>query len=100
MLAGDDERLASLVEDMPPGAEPLYAAGAPAACDLCERPLESSGFYVDGKLRQSMQWANLCARCALQRGEGIGWNRSQLFERQEDGKWRLIAGFPPARKDS
>lgn len=62
-------------------------------CDFCQAPLDSLGLYVDGKLRGDMLWANMCARCFHARGEGIGWGKGQLFARQANGDWRLVAGF-------
>ena len=72
--------------------EPDYA-DVDGNCNFCQKPLDSLGLYVDGKLRGDMLWANMCARCFNARGEGIGWGKGQLFARQANGDWRLVAGF-------
>lgn len=74
--------------------EPVFAFGA-KRCDACGTPLDSRGLYVDGKLKDGNGWANLCVPCFKARGVGIAWGRSQLYARQPDGRWRLVAGFAP-----
>ena len=37
--------------------------------------------------------ANMCASCFELKGSGIGWGRGQLYAKQADGTWRLVAGF-------
>lgn len=71
-----------------------YAAGA-EECDYCHRSFDRCGLFVDGKLRGDSMWANMCASCFPKHGEGIGWGRGQIFARQANGDWRLVAGFPP-----
>jgi len=70
-----------------------YSPGA-KECDFCHRDLGTCGLYVDGRLRGDLRWANMCASCFAKRGEGIGWGRGQIFARQANGDWRLVAGFP------
>lgn len=74
--------------------EPVFAFGA-KRCDACGTPLDSRGLYVDGKLKDGNGWANLCVPCFSVRGAGIAWGRGQLYARQPDGRWRLVAGFAP-----
>lgn len=92
----DDEReLAKLVfVDEVAAHETEYGYGA-KTCGLCDCDLSKRGFYVDGKLRGQAMWANFCIPCLRRGGEGIGWGMGQLYARQSDGKWRLVAGFAP-----
>jgi hypothetical protein len=55
--------------------------------------LDERGIFVDGKVRNSFEWANMCALCFEKHGEGIGWGRGQLYALQPNGDWRLVAGF-------
>ncbi len=67
----------------------------PGACDLCGRSLSSRAFLVDGRLRDSIMWATMCSGCFLQRGDGLGYGQGQLFAHLADGRWLLVAGWPP-----
>lgn len=92
----DDEReLAKLVfPDEVAAHEAEYGYGA-KTCGLCDCALSKRGFYVDGKLRGQAMWANFCIPCLRRNGEGIGWGMGQLYARQSNGNWRLVAGFAP-----
>lgn len=90
-----DEQLAALVDaERIDATEPVYANGA-TNCDRCRCPLNSRGLYVDGRLRGDLIWSNMCARCFADVGEGIGWGSGQLYARQPDRRWRLVAGGQP-----
>lgn len=72
----------------------MYYAGAPAACGLCGRSLSGRKFMVDGKVRGSCGWANMCGDCFRTHGVGIGWGYGQLYQRDENG-WLEVGGFCP-----
>lgn len=67
----------------------------PSHCDLCGVELAERALFIDGRLRGQIAWANMCAECLHQEGEGIGWGNGQVFMRQPDGRWLCVAGFPP-----
>jgi hypothetical protein len=67
----------------------------PAQCDLCGRSFSTRALFVDGRLHNSLMWANMCSGCFLQRGEGLGYGQGQLFAHMTDGRWLLVAGWPP-----
>ena len=73
-------------------AVPQFADGI-ERCHLCQCNLTERGLFVDGSLRGQGGWVNMCARCFGRAGSGIGWGKGQLYSRQPDGKWRLVAGF-------
>ena len=64
-------------------------------CDICGCTLQARGLLIDGRVRGSLKWANMCADCFNDSGAGIGWGKGQLYARQPDGGWRLVAGFEP-----
>jgi SpoVK/Ycf46/Vps4 family AAA+-type ATPase len=64
-------------------------------CDICGCSLEKRGLLIDGKVQGDSKWANMCADCFSESGVGIGWGRGQLYARQLNGDWRLVAGFAP-----
>ena len=68
-----------------------YAYGI-SRCDHCGCALNSVGLFVDGATRDG-SWGNYCANCCLQYGVGVGWGKGQLYARQPDNKWVLVAGF-------
>ncbi len=72
----------------------LYYADAPSVCDICKFPLSDAKFMVDGAVRGSLSWANMCGDCFCTYGVKIGWGYGQLYKR-EAGKWLLVGGFCP-----
>ena len=72
--------------------EPQYAYGV-KSCDFCGCSINACGVFVDGSLHGPRAWGNMCARCFNDKGAGVGWGKGQLFAKQQDGNWRLVAGF-------
>ena len=68
---------------------------APDTCGCCNEPFAGQTYMVDGALKGSIAWANMCAVCFYREGKGIGWGEGQLYLRQDDGSWLLVAGFQP-----
>ena len=64
-------------------------------CDICGCKLQSRGLWIDGRVDGNLKWANMCADCFNDRGVGIGCGKGQLYARQPNGDWRLVAGFLP-----
>jgi len=88
-----EKKLAAIVNsDQVDANEPVYAYGA-QNCDFCGCALDGRGLYVDGRLHGRLMWGNMCAACFGRCGQGIGWGIGQLFARQPDGKWRMVAGW-------
>ena len=87
-----EEQLANLVDwDQIDAREHVYADGA-MNCDRCACDLNLRGLYVDGRLRGDLMWSNMCVNCFGDVGEGIGWGNGQLYARQPEGQWLLVAG--------
>ncbi len=85
---------------------PEYCHDNPDSCDLCGVSLQDAEFLVDGEAtdtsqiatldsRSMGQWAYMCASCFATRGVAVAWGRGQLYQRQGDRSWLLVAGFPP-----
>lgn len=70
-----------------------YHPAPPEHCDVCEHQIHTR-FFVDGHMGGGM-WSNMCANCFTREGQGIGWGIGQLFWKQPDGSWRMIAGHDP-----
>jgi hypothetical protein len=96
----DQERAARALGDG------LVCVDAPDRCNLCGRSLADQRFLVDGEAsgtpltrvpggRLMGQWSYMCAACFRVRGIGIRWGTGQLYERQLDGLWVMVGGFPP-----
>ena len=65
----------------------------PDGCDLCNNSIEGQRFLIDGTLRDDpMMWGYMCPDCFEGHGSGSGWGFGQLYQRQADGKWLLMAG--------
>jgi hypothetical protein len=77
--------------------EPIYNSGV-EECGVCGCNLNKRGLHVDGRLRGKEMWSNMCTECLKGSGEGIGWGKGQLYARQPNGAWRLVAGFEPEEK--
>jgi len=67
----------------------------PKCCDQCGRSLEHFSIFIDGRLKGDSMWGIMCADCFKSQGEGIGYGKGQLYLRQGNGGWLLVAGFPP-----
>lgn len=74
------------------GKEAQFAYGI-SACDLCGCDLNRKSLFIDGALRGQPGWANMCADCFERHGSGIGWGVGQVYSRQTDARWRLVAGL-------
>ena len=70
-----------------------YHHNPPETCDICGCALNERNLFVDGRLKGSLGWANMCAECFRRKGEGIGWGEGQLFAKQSNGEWLLTGGF-------
>ena len=75
-----------------------YYSNPPERCDACGCEIAQRAFFVDARLRGQIMFASLCAECFLAKGEGIGWGQGQLYQREPDCQWLLVAGFPPKEK--
>jgi hypothetical protein len=86
-------QLASIVDPNEVDAnEPAHAYNV-QNCGVCDCVLNLRGLFVDGRLRGDLMWSNMCAACFASKGEGLGWGNGQLYARQPDGKWRMVAGW-------
>jgi hypothetical protein len=71
--------------------ESRYWKGAtPVACDGCLRPIITT--FIDGAVRGTISWANLCLRCHRQIGVGVGPGCGQLYRIQTDGRFLKAEG--------
>jgi hypothetical protein len=88
-----DRRLASRIDQGEVDEhEAAFAYGA-EVCDFCKCDLGKRGLFVDGKVRNEIEWANMCAPCFEKNGDGIGWGVGQIYALQPNGDRRLVAGF-------
>lgn len=67
----------------------------PSNCDLCKVDLGQRRYFIDGRLKNSLMWANMCSDCFFNSGEAIGWGTGQLYCHQIDNEWLLVGGFSP-----
>lgn len=88
-----EKRLAAKIDPSLVDANEAQHAYNVKDCDFCGCPLSLRGLFVDGRLRGDLMWGNMCAACFTSRGEGVGWGNGQLYARQPDGRWRLVAGW-------
>jgi len=88
-----------IIADEVSANEAKFAYGV-SDCGVCGASLESRGLFVDGALKGQIEWANICAQCFPGKGAGIGWGSGQLYARQPNGDWRLVAGFNPGKDKS
>jgi len=69
-----------------------YYIAPPTECDICTTPLSRETFMSDGRLREEGVWANMCGDCTVYYGAGLGWGTGQLYRKETDGEWLLVAG--------
>ena len=68
---------------------PVYYAGAPETCDVCNKPLDKMMYDC---LTRFGGWANLCQSCFNRYGLGLGTGKGQRYSQQEDGRWLKTHG--------
>jgi hypothetical protein len=91
-----EQTLAALVNPEEVGSKEAQYAYGVDHCDICGGSLDGRALFVDGALKGQIGWANMCAQCFLSKGTGVGWGSGQLYARQPNGDWRMVAGFNPA----
>ena len=65
----------------------------PEKCGLCGAELSHRWFFVDGQVRESGEWQDMCSQCFFSNSVAIGPGKGQLYQRQTDGRWLLVGGF-------
>lgn len=68
-----------------------YYVNPPDKCDLCSAPIDRFLYDVALPLHRG-SWANICQICYINSTARLGPGKGQKFERQEDGRYKLIAG--------
>ena len=89
----EENRLAAKIDPSEVDVRAAQYAYNVRDCDFCGCPLALRGLFVDGRLRGEIMWGNMCAACFARRGEGIGCGNGQIYARQPDGQWLLVAGW-------
>jgi hypothetical protein len=51
-------------------------------------------WFVDGKVMRR-GWANLCPACYYGNVLGLGWGEGQLYRKDSNEQWVLVAGGDP-----
>lgn len=90
-----EEHLRSLIDEAKGRELNIERYAAPERCDICACDFNRGELLVDGRLRGSITFADMCPRCACLYGSGIGYGDGQLYLRQADDSWLCVAGFPP-----
>jgi hypothetical protein len=72
---------------------PEFHFSPPGKCDSCGVDLRQRWFFVDGRVRGSGEWRDMCSHCFFTTGARIGCGKGQLYQRQADGRWLLVGGF-------
>ncbi|MFZ1728834.1 MAG: hypothetical protein WBQ23_00095 [Bacteroidota bacterium] len=88
-----DELFRALADKMKAGKRRPERIPAPVCCDLCDCAMNREEFLVDGMVKNSLAFADMCVRCAILYGSGIGRGIGQLYQRCDDGAWRCVAGL-------
>jgi hypothetical protein len=73
---------------------PEFHSSPPEKCDSCGVDLRERWFFVDGRVRGSGEWRDMCSQCFFTTGARIGRGKGQLYQRKADGRWLLVGGFP------
>ncbi|MCZ7555967.1 MAG: hypothetical protein M5R41_06145 [Bacteroidia bacterium] len=90
-----EEHLRRLIDEAKGRKLNIERYAAPERCDICACDFNRGELLVDGRLRDSITFADMCPRCACLYGSGIGYGDGQLYLRQPDDSWLCVAGFPP-----
>jgi len=93
-----DNKLAKLADLQKAQKRQIHPIPPPEKCDSCSKNLSDEKYYIDGALKNSTAWANMCPKCFFENGEDIGWGSGQLYMQEKKGSWLLVAGFPSKDK--
>ena len=74
---------------------PQFYFSSPQKCNLCGADLGTRSLFVDGQVGGSGEWRDMCSQCFFANSAKVAWGKGQLYQRQSDGKWLLVGGFPP-----
>lgn len=69
-----------------------YRRESSKACDLCGCPLSAEPYVSRAKVKGRSGFANMCSDCTVYRAQNIAGGRGQLYRRERDGRWLLVAG--------
>ena len=95
ILMDETEAAISEYADFEQAAQaPEFHFSPPEKCDSCGVDLRERWFFVDGRVRGSGEWRDMCSQCFFATGARIGRGKGQLYQRQADGRWLLVGGFP------
>lgn len=65
----------------------------PTSCDQCGKSLANEKYFIDGEIRGSSAWGNMCGHCHSLSGEEIGWGKGQLYLNRGTNGWIMVGGF-------
>jgi hypothetical protein len=94
-LTAAEQRLAESADEAEGRRQGQTYVNPSENCDLCDCSFAERTFFVDARLRGQIAFGCLCAECFFQEAEGIGWGMGQLYKRQPNGAWLMVAGFRP-----
>jgi hypothetical protein len=87
------ERALDYIQDIARGRRRAqYFTPPPQRCDICDCSLQKRRYFIDGALRDRLQWAAMCPDCHGEFGQGIGRGKGQLYSNQPEG-WLLVGGL-------
>jgi hypothetical protein len=66
----------------------VWVGTPPTKCDICAKPIIA--VFVDGKTVMG-PWGNMCLKCHMGRGVGLGTGKGQRYELQGT-EWVKTAG--------
>lgn len=67
-----------------------WMGSIPEKCDICHSPLTQ--VFVDGRLRNSTQWAMMCPECFMDLGVALGTGFGQRYELNSHNEWVKTGG--------
>lgn len=94
-----DMKLSKIVDIRKAKQRQIHSSPHPNTCGMCSKELLKEKYYIDGALKRSGVWTNMCPSCFFEHGEGIGWGEGQLYMQVKKGSWLMVAGFPPTETE-
>jgi hypothetical protein len=99
MSVSADQKMSRLADREKASERQIHYSPHPGTCGICSKDLLEEKFCIDGAMKPSGIWGNMCPECFLEHGAGIEWGVGQLYMQETKGSWLLVAGFSPD-KDS
>ncbi len=93
-----EQEIDQLIDLQKGHAKGQYYTSPPDVCDICGTRFRNKKYMIDGAVKPSGIWANMCSKCYHFHGIGIEKGIGQVYLNQNN-RWLLVGGFCDYEED-